>query len=436
MVTVSRQTRAQLARDASRIRADLQRRGAPVAAIHAEITRHLPISPLEGWRLAYGWSRPHVVEAVGELYQSDGLAVPGLTTAMLCRWEHGNSRPSSEYGHALARIYGVPSARLGIPQLRGLTGWYGHLTPHPRQEGPMQPDAYPDLTAVADSIALNGPGAGTVDLAERAVEFYAARYSDYPPRVLAAEVARCRSLLINGNTTSMDMRRVVGWLSGLLGSLGHHTGDVPASLIHFGTAARVGEELGERRLAAWALGAQSMVTMSQDRRTEALELAHQAEAFADDDLQRAQITAWCRLRPLAALGDRARLDDAITTARRHMDAADREEPGRFGFDRAEFHQHLAEALLDHDSSESARHAETSIRLKRVGSPGWAAATTILARTYATRRDPRNASVLGMSVLETVPAGSLRANTRARLFHLVDDLDGHPAAGDLVEALGV
>ncbi|MEU3017974.1 hypothetical protein ABZ635_11350 [Nocardiopsis sp. NPDC007018] len=300
----------------------------------------------------------------------------------------------------------------------------------------MQPDASPDLTAVADSIALNGPGAGAVDLAERAVEFYAVRYSDYPPPVLAAEVARCRALLINGNSTSTDVRRVIGWLSGLLGSLGHHTGDVPASLIHFGTASRVGEELGERRLAGWALGAQSMVTMSQDRYTEALELADRAEVFADDDLRMAQITAWCRLRPLAALGDRPRLDEAITTARRHMDAADREEPGRFGFDRAEFHQHLAEALLGYEASESARHAETSIRLKRVGSPGWAAATAILARTYATRRDPQNASALGMSVLETVPAGSLRANTRSRLFRLVDDLDGHPAAEELGEALRV
>ncbi|WP_116247600.1 hypothetical protein [Nocardiopsis sp. FIRDI 009] len=299
----------------------------------------------------------------------------------------------------------------------------------------MQPDAHPDLTAVADGVALNGPGTGAVDLAERAVEFYAARYGGYPPRVLAAEVARCRSLLIDGSATSTDTRRVVGWLSGLLGSLAHHTGDVPASLIHFGTAVRVGEDLGERRLAGWALGAQSMVTMSQGRHTEALELADQAAEFADDELRRAQITAWCRLRPLAALGDRPRLDEAIAEARRHMDAADREEPGRFGFDRAEFHQHLAEALVGHDPAEAARHAGTSIRLKRVGSPGWAAATAILARAHAAARDAGSAVALGMSVLEAVLAGSLRANTRSRLFRLVEDLDGHPAAGELTDALG-
>ncbi|MEV2278386.1 hypothetical protein AB0I72_22640 [Nocardiopsis sp. NPDC049922] len=299
----------------------------------------------------------------------------------------------------------------------------------------MQPDAHPDLTAVADGVALHGPGAGVLDLAERAVEFYAARYGDHPPRVLAAEVARCRSQLIDGSATSTEVRRVVGWLSGLLGNLAHHTGDVPASLIHFGTAARVGEELGEHRLAGWALGAQSMVVMAQDRHREALELADQAEEFADDALRRAQITAWCRLRPLAALGDRARLDEAVTLARRYMDTADREEPGRFGFDRAEFHQHLAEALVRHDPVEAARHAETSIGLKRAGSPGWAAATAILARTHVARRDALGATALGMSVLETVPDGCLRANTRTRLLRLVADLEGRHGAAELADALG-
>ncbi|MFI6575653.1 hypothetical protein ACIBFB_07610 [Nocardiopsis sp. NPDC050513] len=299
----------------------------------------------------------------------------------------------------------------------------------------MQPDAHPDLTAVADSIALHGPGTGVLDLAERAVEFYSSHYSDYPPRVLAAEVARCRSALIDGSAVSTDVRRVVGWLSGLLGSLAHHTGDVSASLIHFGTAARVGEDLGEHRLAGWALGAQSMVVMAQDRHVEALELADQAEEFADDALRRAQIAAWCRLRPLAALGDRERLDDAVTAARRRMDAADREEPGRFGFDRAEFHQHLAEALAGHDPAEAERHARTSIGLKRAGSPGWAAATAILARTYAARRDAPSATALGMSVLEAVPDGCLRANTRTRLLRVAADLEGHPAAAGLADALG-
>lgn len=128
---VSRATRAQLAREASRIRAEQQRHGAAVPAIYDQITRDLPVSPLEAWRLAYGWSRRHVVEAVVEVYRSDGLAPPGLTTAMLCRWEHGQTRPGPEYLYALAHVYGIPPTRLGVPlPVRG-PGWYGHPIPHP-----------------------------------------------------------------------------------------------------------------------------------------------------------------------------------------------------------------------------------------------------------------------------------------------------------------
>ncbi|RNL83984.1 XRE family transcriptional regulator [Halostreptopolyspora alba] len=106
-------------------------------AIAAQITQALPITPLESWRLAYGWSRPHVVEAVGQVYRADGLAPPGLTTAMLCRWEHGQARPGLDYVQALARVYRVAPAHLGVPLSGRVPGWYGPRIPQPRQESPM-----------------------------------------------------------------------------------------------------------------------------------------------------------------------------------------------------------------------------------------------------------------------------------------------------------
>lgn len=428
---VSRATRAQLAREASRIRAEQQRHGVAVPAISDQITRTLPVSTLGAWRLAYGWSRRHVVEAVGEVYRSDGLAPPGLTTAMLCRWEHGQTRPGPEYVYALARVYGIPPTRLGVPLLVRGPGWYGHPIPQPRQEHHMPPE-YPELTAVADSIRLHGADAGE-DLAEQALGFYESRYSDFPPRVLAAEVARCRSLLI-GNT-GVDARRVLGWMSALLGNLAHHTGDPTGALIHLGTAARVGEQVGDPGLTGWALGAQSMVTMGRNRPAEALELAEQAAHYAHTPLRSAQITAWCRLRPLVALGDTDALTVHVTQALRDMDRAE-EEPGRFGFDRAEFEMHLAEAFLQHDPALAAQHAQTSVSLKRSGSPGWAAAVTVHARAQASRRQAQDAVALGESVLDTVPSGSLRATTHGRLRSLVDDLGGHPSGGPLAERISL
>ncbi|MDT0302795.1 helix-turn-helix transcriptional regulator [Streptomonospora wellingtoniae] len=432
----TRATRAQLARGAARIRADQQRHGAPVHAIAAQITRDLPITQLEAWRLAYGWSRPSVVDAVGEVYRSDGLAPPGLTTAMLCRWEHGQARPGWEYVAALARVYRVDPSRLGVSLPTRVPGWYGHRIPQPRQEPPM-PAEHPDLSAVADSIALHGPGSGTGDLAERALGYYNQHYSDYPPRVLASEVARCRGLLITHQDS--DTRRVLGWLSAMLGNLTHHTGDATGALIHLGTAARIGAQVGEPHLAGWALGAQSMVATSQHRYAEALELADQAEPYADTALRRAQVVAWCRLRPLAAMGNADVLARAVASARRHMDQGE-EQPGRFGFDRAEFELHVAEALVAGDPAGAARHAEASAGLKRTGSPGWSAATAVLARTHAARHDSGAACTAADEVLDAVPPERMRETTRARLRTLVADLSGQETPGvrgleERVRALG-
>lgn len=424
---VSRATRAQLAREASRIRADQQRHGAPVPAITDQITRLLPITLLEAWRLAYGWSRRHVVEAVGEVYRADGLAAPGLTTSMLCRWEHGQARPGLDYVHALTRVYRTSPTRLGVPLSAHGPGWYGHSIPQPRQE-PRMPPEYPELTAVADSIALHGADTGE-DLAARALAFYEQRYSDFPPRVLAAEVARCRSLLMND--TGSDVRRTLGWMSALLGNLAHHTNDSAGALIHLGTAARVGEQVGDPFLSGWALGAQSMVTMARHRPAEALALADHAAQYATTPLRSAQITAWCRLRPLADLGDTDSLTEHIAQARRDMDRAE-EALGRFGFDRAEFELHLAEALLRHDPNLAAEHAQTSTALKRSGSPGWAAAVTVHARAQAGERRGQDAVALAEGVLDTVPAVSLRETTRERLRSLVVDLGTYPGGRALAQ----
>ncbi|XKK39627.1 hypothetical protein HFP72_01500 [Nocardiopsis sp. ARC36] len=48
-----------------------------------------------------------------------------------------------------------------------------------------------------------------------------------------------------------------------------------------------------------------------------------------------------------------------------MDTAE-EKPGRFGFDRAEFELHLAEAALGHAPAGAGAHAVTSVGFKRVG----------------------------------------------------------------------
>ncbi len=105
-----------------------------------------------------------------------------------------------------------------------------------------------------------------------------------------------------------------------------------------------------------------------------------------------------------------------------MDIAGRDEPGSFGFDRAELNQHLAEAFLRLGDTGAARvHASRSLELKSPGSGGWAAATAILARAHAAERSTAEATALTNSVLDTVPPASLRETTRRRLTALDADL---------------
>lgn len=296
------------------------------------------------------------------------------------------------------------------------------------------------LTAIADSVQLQreieGPagGSATREHLQRAIDYYTTSYARYAPNTLATEVHRCRQMVVDMLTRDQpdrdrtELRRLAGWLSALLGDLAFTCSDYAGAHIHLGTGARLGISLGEPRLAGWSLGAQSMVAFFLHRPAEALELAHHASEYADTPVRRAQITAWCELRALAALGRRSDAQHAATRAQHHMDAA-ADEPGRFGFDRAELHQHLAEsALLLGDTPSARTHAEQAIALKPPGSGGWAAATVILARAHATAHNPADATALASTVLDTVPPTHLRETTRRRLAALDEDLqtDHRPA----------
>lgn len=69
---------------------------------------------LEAWRLAHGWSRTEVSARLDALYLGDGLAPPSITSAELCRWEHGQRRPNDERVEYLCRLYATRPDRLGF----------------------------------------------------------------------------------------------------------------------------------------------------------------------------------------------------------------------------------------------------------------------------------------------------------------------------------
>lgn len=113
--TLDRKGRQALARAASETRLRGLRDALPVGVIVEEILKGAPdLCRLEAWRFANGWTRPEVSARLDALYEADGLAPPEITSAELCRWEHGQRRPSDERIEYLCRLYGTRPDRLGF----------------------------------------------------------------------------------------------------------------------------------------------------------------------------------------------------------------------------------------------------------------------------------------------------------------------------------
>jgi transcriptional regulator with XRE-family HTH domain len=112
---IDRGRRQQLARIANDVRLRCLREHLAPEAVADVIRAEVPeLLPLEAARLARGWSRSEVSARLDALYEADGLAGPHLSSAELCRWEHGQRRPSDERIEYLCRLYQTRPDRLGF----------------------------------------------------------------------------------------------------------------------------------------------------------------------------------------------------------------------------------------------------------------------------------------------------------------------------------
>ncbi|MFF8431713.1 Twin-arginine translocation pathway signal [Streptomyces sp. NPDC016566] len=392
MATVTRARRAEIQREVQRIRMRCQRERHTIERTVTEIRTALPeVTALEAWRLALGWSRAQAIGQVATLYMAAGLRPRGLTDPMLCRWEHdADEWPDDEYTVMLCQAYGASPEQLGLDRYRRASApavfryGQGHTAQDdghgPHEQEPMRMTTDAGLPAVRESLHLallaSPEGSPLVaDLAEAAVEHYALNYSKHPPHVLFEQVRDVRKLLtpsLKNTTTADGIRRQVGWLSALLGNLAYHLDDTSGARVHLDTAAMYGARTGDRRLEAWAWGAQSMVARTSGRLQTAVEHAERGAAAAPPGRVRAQLHAWALLPVLATTGRGDDADRALSTAMSELETAQEPEtPGRFGFDAAELALHQAEAYLALGRTAEARNrAETSLAECVSGTPGW------------------------------------------------------------------
>jgi hypothetical protein len=301
------------------------------------------------------------------------------------------------------------------------------------------------LPAIRESVqwaVMDAPSGSpaVVALAEAAVEHYALNYSKHPPAVLLEEVRATRNLLSTAvastdPSTARDLRRQVGWLSALLGNLAYHLDDRPGARAHLTLAGALGESTHDRALTAWSSGALAMVATARKDWDHARGHAEYGLQHAPEGLRRAQLLGWALLPALAALQRTSEADDVIDESDQIMRSAD-ELPGRFGYDRAEHRLHVAEAHLTLERYDRAADvARESIAAAPAETPGWAAATLVLALAEA-RDTPDQAASRALGVLDLIPPPRLRATARERLTRLRRLLDGSTtaAAAELAERL--
>ncbi|MEV7885137.1 Twin-arginine translocation pathway signal [Streptomyces sp. NPDC002817] len=450
MITISRSRREVIRKKAAQIREHCLSTGQAAHSTACAITEELPeVSRLEAWRLALGWSRAETITQVGELYLSRGLRPPGMTQAMLCRWEHGGVRwPSDEYAEALCVVYRASAVQLGLDRWRfgsdEAPGRYSAVAVEACDtrawEGCSMTTAA-GLPAVRESLSLallvDPVGSRTVvDAADAAIEFYALGYSKHPPATLFDEVHRTRGLLTQAlasertdEAVAADLRRSVGWLSALLGNLAHHVADHTGARVHLATAVSLGERRGDTRLVAWACGALAMVARASGQLTVSLEHAERGLACVPGGLPRAQLHGWAELPTLAARGQVQDAERALADATRALE----DDPvgyasGRFGYDEAEHRLHEAEAYRVLGRGDQAVvAAEASLDACVTGTPSWTAASLTLAQAEAPNR-PSDAAQRALDVLQQVPIARLRSTARARLEQLDGALASVTAAG--------
>src|SRR5579875_1244075 len=145
---VDRAMRRALEERAKRIRLQGQLQGWPRDRIVEEILHLLPqISPLEAHRLATGWTRLQLSQALDALYEADGLLPPHVSVSEICRWEHGTHQPTPERQEYLTRLYQTRPDRLGFGRDHSPRG------PAPGDPGPPRLEPAPGR----GPMGLEGP---------------------------------------------------------------------------------------------------------------------------------------------------------------------------------------------------------------------------------------------------------------------------------------
>lgn len=181
---------------------------------------------------------------------------------------------------------------------------------------------------IADALTRSSISTQALDMMERTVIGYVARYPSTPPDVLMVPVRqqlrRLRQTLSQPQTVQVRRRvvRLVGVLCGVAGNLWLDVGRENHAMTFFELGGLAGDEAGDDDLTAWVLATHSIAPFFAGRPGEAVELLDEASGLAhraSSPRRRAWVEA-LRARAHGAAGHRVVSLSCLDTAREVMAA--------------------------------------------------------------------------------------------------------------------
>jgi tetratricopeptide (TPR) repeat protein len=260
------------------------RLGWSIERIVDEMVRRYPeaISYLKAYRLAHGFARAHVVQALLDCFDRDGLPSPATDTDRLAHWEHGKFPPrDSRILVYLAEIYHTHVLRLGFD----ITDGRVRRSPNvPAMSGAATSDRQSSRLARSPRASVS---MSDVDHIERGIA--ACRKLDDAGQVLVAQPIighyrlLARSLLGTLPRAAVE-RRLIAALAQLYQLTGWLMFDVrrdQRAAQCYRVARQAAEESGNDGLTANILCCQSFLEINCGQFTAATESAEYAVALAD-----------------------------------------------------------------------------------------------------------------------------------------------------------
>jgi transcriptional regulator with XRE-family HTH domain len=275
-----------------------------------------------------------------------------------------------------------PSSLLPVVISGAVAGGALARTPEVGEASPDQGDRWPpDLIAAAASdarghaerVAVTGVGPGTVEQFTADVVRLSRAYVSAPPLPLFAAMHQTLDVVQAAleqrlyPAQARDLNFLAGALCGLMANASLDLGREEAADDLARAAWTHGRVIDHDPLMGWARGTQALAAIWDQRYRDAVRHAEDGLAHVPAGMGAVRMHA-IHARALAALGERAQAEAAMTAAEKARADADRDElhdviGGEFAFDDAKLRYYEAISLLDsEDPAQAERAAAAAIHL--------------------------------------------------------------------------